>query len=129
MALGFPYYYSEYQALNKMSKLHYIFIAIETVKKLSWKTVEISENEIIAKSQNTTKTWNEFISIDLKNDAIFIKSWSEGNQIYDRNRNQKNVDSFLDLFYVVKSEKDITDDNEIFFHEYLKNEINTVTYV
>lgn len=129
MALGFPYSYSEYQALNKMSKLHYIFIAIETVKKLSWKTVEISENEIIAKSQNTTKTWNEFISIDLKNDAIFIKSWSEGNQIYDRNRNQKNVDSFLDLFYVVKSEKDITDDNEIFFHEYLKNEINTVTYV
>jgi rhomboid protease GluP len=117
MAFGFPSSYSQYQSLNKITKLHYFFIAIETIKKLDWRLIEINETELIAASQNKSNTWNERILIDLKDEDAFIISWSNGNQIYDRNRNKKNVESFLDLFYDVKKEKAIADENESYFQE------------
>ena len=122
MAFGFPSSYSQQQSLNKISKLHYFFIAIETAKKLDWKIIEINETELIAESQNNSNTWNEYILIDLKDEDAFIKSWSKGNQIYDRGRNKKNVDSFLDSFYDVKKEKDSADENDSYFQEYINNE-------
>lgn len=122
MAFGLPSSYSQYQALNRLSKSHFIFITIEIVKKLNWKLIEINETEIIAESQNKSKTWNEYILIDLKKENVLIKSWSQGNQIYDRGRNQKNVDSFFDLFYILIKEKEVSEDNENFFHEYINHE-------
>jgi rhomboid protease GluP len=130
MAFGFPSSYSQQQSLNKISKLHYFFIAIETVKKLDWKIIEINETELIAESQNKSNTWNEYILIDLKDEDAFIKSWSNGNQIYDRGRNKKNVDSFLDSFYDVKKEKDSIAESENYFQEYINNEkITAESYV
>lgn len=126
MAFGFPSSYSQYQSLNKITKLHYIFIAIETIKKLDWKLIEINETELIAESQNKSETWNERILIDLKDEDAYIISWSNGNQIYDRNRNKKNVASFLDLFYDVKKEKTIEDENESYFQECITAEKTAV---
>lgn len=126
MAFGFPSSYSEYQSLNKISKLHYFFIAIETIKKLDWRLIEINETELIAESQNKSNTWNERILIDLKDEDAFIISWSNGNQIYDRSRNKKNVESFLDLFYDVKKEKAIADENESYFQECITAEKTAV---
>lgn len=122
MAFGFPSSYSQQQSLNKISKLHYSFIAIETIKKLHWKIIEINETELIAESQNNPNTWSEYILIDLNEEDALIKSWSNGNQIYDRGRNKKNVNSFLDSFYDVKKEKAIADENESYFQEYLSKE-------
>lgn len=129
MAFGFPSSYSQQQSLNKISKLHYSFIAIETIKKLDWKIIEINETELIAESQNNSNTWNEYILIDIEGEDALIKSWSKANQIYDRGRNKKNVDSFLDSFYDVKKEKAIADENESYFQEYIANEkIKTQSY-
>lgn len=122
MAFGFPSSYSEHQSLNKISKFHYFFIAIETIKKLDWKIIEIKESEIIATAQSSPNTWNEYIIIDLQNEDAFIKSWSNGNQFYDRGRNKKNVSSFLDLFYDVKKEKVVDNENDSYFQEYIINE-------
>jgi rhomboid protease GluP len=126
MAFGFPSSYSQYQSLNKITKLHYFFIAIETIKKLDWRLIEINETELIAESQNNSKTWDEQILIDLKDEDAFIISCSNGNQIYDRSRNKKNVESFLDLFYDVKKEKAIADENESYFKECITAEKTAV---
>lgn len=126
MAFGFPSSYSQYQSLNKITKLHYFFIAIETIKKLDWRLIEINETELIAESQSKSNTWNERILIDLKDEDAFIISWSNGNQIYDRGRNKKNVESFLDLFYDVKKEKTIADENENYFLECITAEKTAV---
>jgi rhomboid protease GluP len=126
MAFGFPSSYSQYQSLNKITKLHYIFIAIETIKKLDWKLIEINDTELIAESQNNSNTWNERILIDLKDEDAFIISTSNGNQIYDRKRNKRNVESFLDLFYDVKKEKAIADENESYFQECITAEKTAV---
>lgn len=125
MAFGIPSSYSQHQSLNRITKLNYIFIAIETIKKLDWKLIEINETELIAESQNKSNTWNEYILIDLKEEDAFIKSWSNGNQIYDRGRNKKNVNSFLDSFYDVKKEKESVAENEIDFQKYINNQKTT----
>ncbi|WP_348800313.1 rhomboid family intramembrane serine protease [Flavobacterium adhaerens] len=112
MAFGLPSSYSQYQALNKQSKLEFAFITIETFRKLNWNIIRINETELIAETQNNSNTWTEYILIDLSNEDVFIKSWSDGNQIYDSGKNKKNVEAFLDLFYEVKKEKAILDLNE-----------------
>ncbi|REH01998.1 rhomboid family intramembrane serine protease [Flavobacterium aquicola] len=126
MAFGFPSSYSQYQSLNKITKLHYFFIAVETIKKLNWKLIEINETELIAESQNNSNTWNEQIHIDLKSEDALITSISNGNQIYDHGRNKKNVDFFLDLFYDVKKEKSVADESENYFQECITSEKKAV---
>lgn len=105
MAFGFPSTSSQYIPLNNLSKLQFVFIAIETTKKQDWDLTQITENELIAKSKNNLNTWNETVHIALDGYDPLLTSSSNGNQIYDRGRNQKNIDSFLDLFYEIKSEK------------------------
>jgi rhomboid protease GluP len=122
MAFGFPSSYSQYLALNRFSKSQFIFIAIEVVKQLNWKIIEINETEILVESQNTNNTWNEYIIINVENENALIKSWSRGKQIYDRGRNKKNFDSFLELFYAFIKEKEVLDENESLFKEYISNE-------
>ena len=104
MAFGLPSTSSQYIPLNNLSKLQLIFIAIEVIKKLKWDLTQIDENGLKAQSKNDLNTWNETIVITLDDHDPLITSFSNGNQLYDRGRNQKNIDTFLDLFYEVKKE-------------------------
>nr|WP_315206884.1 rhomboid family intramembrane serine protease [uncultured Flavobacterium sp.] len=107
MAFGLPSTFSQYIPLNNLSKLQLIYIAIEVFKKLKWDLTQINENGLKAQSKNDLNTWNETIAITLEDHDPLITSFSNGNQIYDRGRNQKNIDTFLDLFYEIKKEESI----------------------
>ena len=121
MAFGLPSTFSQYIPLNNLSRLQLIFIAIEVFKKLKWDLTQINENGLKAQSKNDLNTWNETIVITLEDHDPFIESFSNGNQIYDRGRNQKNIDTFLDLFYEVTRNKKYKDQLKLAFIWFLGN--------
>ncbi|MBF4491831.1 rhomboid family intramembrane serine protease [Flavobacterium sp. JLP] len=99
MAFGFPATFSQLTPLNNLSKTSFILSAIEICKKLNWIIITVDENELIAVSKSKKNTWNENISFSFDEDAVQITSSSNGNQIYDRGRNKKNTDAFLELYF------------------------------
>lgn len=122
MAFGFPASYSQLTPLNNLPQKAFILNAILICKKLNWKILYIDENELNAVSQNIKNTWNETISFSFDESTALISSSSNGNQIYDRGRNKKNTEAFLDLYF--EELKNISDleINEAHFSEQIKRE-------
>lgn len=100
MSFGFPANFSELIPLNNLSQSAFILVTINICKKLDWNLISANENEVLAISKNKKNTWNETIAIafDEENTAI-VTSSSNGNQFYDRGRNKKNTDNFLNLYF------------------------------
>src|SRR6188768_3008126 len=122
MAFGFPSSFSSGLNLNNLTKNQFLITAIEISKKLNWKLIEITDNELVLETINALNTWNEEIYISIEKDVAYLTSSSKGNQIYDRGRNKKNIDAFVESFYDAKIEKANVDDNESSFQEYISNE-------
>jgi rhomboid protease GluP len=101
MAFGFPASYSELIPLNHLSQLQFIEIASIISKKTNWKLLSINKDNLTAITQNQKNTWDETILISFEEDVARIESSSNGNQFYDRGRNKKNVDAFLEFLYDV----------------------------
>jgi rhomboid protease GluP len=130
MAFGFPSSFSHGLPLNNFTKNQFIITAIEISKKLNWQLIEIIDNELIFETINSLNTWNENIYISVEKEAAYLTSSSNGSQIYDKGRNKKNIDAFLESFYDEKREKPSEDDNGSFIHEYISNEkIKAQSYV
>ncbi|AYN03132.1 rhomboid family intramembrane serine protease [Flavobacterium sp. 140616W15] len=128
MAFGLPASYHQYTPLiTNLSRSQFIAIAIKISKKLNWILVEVSENQLIARTTNTKNTWDENIFVGFKDDAIYINSSSNGNQPYDRGKNKRNVEAFLDLFYEIIIEKSNQDLEEISPEEYIKIEQTNIS--
>lgn len=101
MAFGFPATASQYIPLNNLTKPQFSYWAIAAVQKLKWDFISINEDEIIIETRNLLNTWTETICITTNEENPLITSASNGNQLYDNGRNQKNIEAFLDLFYEV----------------------------
>lgn len=100
MAFGFPANFSELIPLNNLPQSAFILVTISICKKLDWNLISVNENGVLAFSKSKKNTWNETIAIafDEENIAI-VASSSNGNQFYDRGRNKKNTDNFLNLYF------------------------------
>ncbi|CAC9976747.1 rhomboid family intramembrane serine protease [Flavobacterium panici] len=122
MAFGFPAAFSQLTPLNNLPQKAFILNAVNICKKLNWRIIYIDENELNAVSQNNKNIWNETISFSFDENTAIITSSSNGNQIYDRGRNKKNTEIFLDLYF--EELKNISDFeiNETDFSEQIKNE-------
>lgn len=107
MSFGNPASASHYIPLNNLSRLQLVSISVEAIKKLNWNLTQLDENGLKAQTINDSPTWNETITITLEDHDPLITSFSNGNQVYDRGRNQKNIDSFINLFYEIKKEESI----------------------
>lgn len=122
MAFGFPSSYSQLTPLNNLSQKAFILNAITICKKLNWNILSVDENELKAISQHNKKTWNETILFSFDENTAITTSTSNGNQIYDRGRNKKNIEAFLDLYF--EELKNISDFelNDTAFFEQIKRE-------
>lgn len=116
MAFGFPSSFSYGLPLHNLTKNQFTFTAIEISEKLNWQLLEINDDELIFETTNTLNTWNEKIYFTIEKEAVYLTSLSNGNQIYDRGRNKKNIDLFLESFYDSK--------NKIENLEFIENSIS-----
>lgn len=126
MAFGFPSSFLHGLPLNNLSKNQFIIQVVEISKKLNWQLIEINENELAFETVNSLNTWNEKIYIKIETEAAYFTSSSNGNQIYDKGRNKKNIEAFLELFYEVNNQTENLEFTENFLSEYkntLKNNI------
>lgn len=74
------------------------------LKKLRWKVSSITENSIIAYSSTSMSSWGEKISITVTQEQnITFSSSSVVYQVYDFNKNKKNLFSFQTSFEQIQS--------------------------
>lgn len=123
MSFGFPSSFSHGLPLNNLTKNQFISTVIEISKKLNWELIEITDNELLLETINILNTWNETIHVLIEKDAAYLTSSSNGNQIYDRGRNKKNLEAFLEVFYETEDQTQNTEFIENSFSE--KNIIST----
>jgi rhomboid protease GluP len=121
MAFGFPSSFLHGLPLNNLTKNHFITTAIKISEKLNWQLIKISENELVLETINSLNTWNENIHITIEPEAAYLTSSSNGNQIYDRGRNKKNIEAFLELFYEIKDKIKNSECIENSFSEHINN--------
>lgn len=98
MAFGLPASFSQYIPFNTLSKAEFKQIAIRCCKKLNWSIISINDDAIVAETNPILATWNETIKIDYDLADPLITSTSNGRQIYDRERNKINTETFFDAF-------------------------------
>nr|WP_315175490.1 rhomboid family intramembrane serine protease [uncultured Flavobacterium sp.] len=112
MAFGFPASSSQVFALNNVSKKSFTLLTIAISKNLKWNCISL-ESYLIFETNNDKDTWNETVVMSFIDENIFIKSSSNGNQVYDAGKNKKNIDSFLKEYYdsIGKNSNDEIDDS------------------
>lgn len=129
MAFGFPSSSSQYLPSNNLSSIEFLYLALETLKKLEWTILSIDKNEIIAETIGKNKSWNETIIIEIKNNDQLIYSYSNGNQIYDRGRNLKNISIFIDEFSEINRGFSSSVFAPAYFDDYLINKKSKTTTI
>ncbi|MDN3584760.1 rhomboid family intramembrane serine protease [Mucilaginibacter flavus] len=102
MAVGFTPKYVEEYSLENFSPRHFLVVANEAVKELTWQVNYISPTGLIAYTDNGVFSWNATISIVIENDIATLKSSSAGNEMIDLGRNKKRV---LELVYELNTAK------------------------
>jgi rhomboid protease GluP len=111
MAFGFsPKYVQEY-ALDNLNKEHFLVLAYEASLRLGWEVSVISENGFIAHTDFSWGSWSEEINVNIHTETVTVKSECTGNQLYDWNKNKKNVEQLSANIEVVKemlSANDVT---------------------
>lgn len=126
MAFGFPSSFSHGLPLNNLTKDQFIITVIKISEKLNWQLIKINENELILETTNSLNTWNENIHITIESEAAYITSSSNGNQIYDRGRNKKNIEALLELFYETKNQIEDSEFIESSFSEHINTLKNNI---
>lgn len=102
MAIGFTPKHIEDFLLNDLSQHQFLVLANETVKKINWKVGYISNNGLIAYTDNGMFSWNAEINIKIENGVANIQSASTGSEMMDFGKNKKNVAKFIDSFKGLK---------------------------
>jgi rhomboid protease GluP len=103
MAVGFTPKYIEEYALDNLSPEHFLAIANEAVKELTWQVNYISQTGLIAYTDNGVFGWNATIRIAIENDVAMLKSSSAGNEMIDFGRNKKRVLELVDELNVARN--------------------------
>ncbi|MBZ4034763.1 rhomboid family intramembrane serine protease [Flavobacterium sp. 17A] len=95
MAVGFTPKHIEEFSLNELTKEEFLVLAVETGLKKNYNLNYISENGLIAYTNNGMFSWNAEIKIKIENDIASIQSASTGSEMVDWNKNKKNVLNFI----------------------------------
>ncbi|POY36299.1 rhomboid family intramembrane serine protease [Solitalea longa] len=103
MAVGFSPKHSEDFSLNDLTQQQFLVLATETIKQLNWNVSYLSDNGLIAYTDNGTFSWNAEIKIKIENGIANIQSASIGNEMMDLGRNKKNVTNVIANFEELKS--------------------------
>ena len=103
MAVGFTPKHIEDLPLANLTQKQFIVLANDTAKKLKWNVGYLSENGLIAYTDNGMFSWNAEVKIKIENGVANIQSASTGSEMFDWGKNKKNVAKFITTFEEVKT--------------------------
>jgi rhomboid protease GluP len=95
MAVGFTPKHIEVFPLNGLTQEQFLVLSNETASKMKWKVGYISNNGLIAYTDNGMFSFNAEIKIKIENGIANIQSASIGNEMMDWGKNKKNVINFI----------------------------------
>jgi len=95
MAVGFTPKHIEDFPLNDLTQQQFLVLANETATKIGWKVGYLSDNGLIAYTDNGMFSWNAEIKIKIENGVANIQSASTGSEMMDWGKNKKNVANFI----------------------------------
>lgn len=101
MAVGFTPKHVEDFPLNDLTQQQFLALANETAAKLSWKVGYISDDGLIAYTDNGMLSWNAEIKIKIEDGISNIQSTSTGNEMMDWGK-IKNIAKFISCFEELK---------------------------
>ncbi len=130
IAYGFSPKQTDNIQVSDLTKKQVFVLAYETLQKLNWNIVFLSESGIIAYSKSSMSSWGEEVQIKIENDNLNIKSESTGSQIIDWGKNRKNIDLFISTFNKIKielNELNIEDKYEELKKNFVDNENDTLS--
>lgn len=107
MAFGFTPKYQQIQQLNDLTHKTYIAIALQTIKKLGWKLSYVSRSGLVAYKGGGIFSTSHEIKITFQESDVLILSSQVTNEMYDRGKNKRNVEDFIQTF-----ESTLSDVNE-----------------
>lgn len=102
MAVGFTPKHIEDFPLNDLTQQQFLVLANETATKIGWKVGYLSDNGLIAYTDNGMFSWNAEIKIKIENSVANIQSASTGSEMMDWGKNKKNVANFIANFEELK---------------------------
>ncbi len=102
MAVGFTPKHTEDLPLNDLTQQQFLVLANETATKMDWKVSYLSDNGLIAYTDNGMFSWNAEIKITIENGIANLQSASTGNEMMDWGKNKKNVSNFIASFEELK---------------------------
>jgi rhomboid protease GluP len=103
MAIGFTPKHIEEYPLNNLTQQQFLALANDAAIKTGWKIGYLSDNGLIAYTDNGIFSWNAEIKIKIENGVAIIKSASTGNEIFDWGKNKTNVSDFVHSLEDIKS--------------------------
>jgi len=95
MAVGFTPKHIEDFPLNDLTQQQFLVLANETAIKIGWKVGYLSNNGLIAYTDNGMFSWNAEVKIKIENGVANIQSASTGNEMMDWGKNKKNIAKFV----------------------------------
>lgn len=98
MAIGFTPKHTETIAVQNLNTQQILALIYATATQLNWQINYLSNNGIIAYTNNGTFTFNAEVTIKITGNDIVIESVSTGNEMFDWGRNKKTVLNFINQF-------------------------------
>lgn len=120
MAIGFTPKYIEEYPLSDLTQEQFLVIANESMKKMQWNVGHISNNGLVAYTDNGIFSRNSEIKIKIENGIANLKSASTGSEMIDWGKNKGNINDFIATFNELKSTLS-KEDIEINYQELKKN--------
>lgn len=81
--------------LNELTSEHFLVLVHETALALNWKVSFISNEGILAYTDNGVFSWNAEVKVKIQGDMAKIQSASIGSEIFDLGKNKRNVEGFV----------------------------------
>jgi rhomboid protease GluP len=98
MAFGFNPHYAIDLGLDQMTPQHFMVLALDAVKELDWKVLEVGDMGMTAFSSTGLFSWKGRFTIVIDNGLVHLKSESVGSELMDWGKNKKCVDRFIQLY-------------------------------
>ncbi|HXB09463.1 MAG TPA: rhomboid family intramembrane serine protease [Puia sp.] len=83
--------------LDGLDPAQFLALCMDVANALEWNVYYISESGFIAYTSKKKLARKQEVTIRIADDIANIRSESTGNEIYDRGKNQKNLQQFYDL--------------------------------
>jgi rhomboid protease GluP len=107
MSFGFPPTYQLEETIEGLNQKQLFALIIDTLNALEWKISYKNPAKVIAFTSSIMFTYQYEITISIEGNLIKITSSSLGSELFDMNRNKKNVNRFFAKFVYLKEKSDI----------------------